>query len=168
MPVKEKISGSDLVPRLCKMAAEKDFSIFILGGKDGVARKAETNLKKRYPNLRCSGTYSPPLGFEKDEQELAHIRDLINEAKPDLLFVCFGCPKQEKWIADHYQQYDAKVSVCSGATVDFLAGTVKRAPRWMSECGLEWFYRFLMEPKRLFRRYFIDDMKILKVIWTYR
>jgi N-acetylglucosaminyldiphosphoundecaprenol N-acetyl-beta-D-mannosaminyltransferase len=60
------------------------------------------------------------------------------------------------------------VSVCSGATVDFLAGTVKRAPRWMSECGLEWFYRFLMEPKRLFRRYFIDDMKILKVIWTYR
>jgi N-acetylglucosaminyldiphosphoundecaprenol N-acetyl-beta-D-mannosaminyltransferase len=168
MPVKEKISGSDLVPRLCEMAAEKGYSIFILGGKDGVARKAEENLKKRYPGIWCAGTYSPPLGFEKDEEELAHIRALLNQAKPDLLFVCFGCPKQEKWIADNYQLYDAKVSVCSGATVDFLAGTVKRAPKWMSECGLEWFYRFLMEPKRLFRRYFIDDMKIVKLIWTYR
>ena len=93
---------------------------------------------------------------------------MISLAKPDLLFVCFGCPKQEKWVYDNYKKYDAKVSICAGATVDFLAGNVKRAPKWMSNIGLEWFYRFLQEPKRLFKRYFIDDMKIIKLIFKYK
>ena len=102
------------------------------------------------------------------EKELTKINDMISEKKPDLLIACFGCPKQEKWVYENYQKYDAKVSICAGATVDFLAGNVNRAPKWMSEHGLEWFYRFLQEPKRMFKRYFIDDVKILKLVFKYK
>lgn len=166
--IKEKISGSDLVPLLCKKASEKGYRIFLLGGKEGVAEQAAENLKKTYSEIKIAGTYAPPLGFEKNEEELKKINQLISMAQPDLLIACFGCPKQEKWIYENYQNYDAKVSVCAGATIDFLAGNVKRAPRWMSEHGLEWFYRFLQEPKRMFKRYFVDDVKIIKLIWKYR
>lgn len=167
-PIKEKISGSDLVPKLCEIAAQKGYSIFILGGKDGIAAIAKERLEKNYKKIKIAGTYAPPVGFENDEKELDKINKMISKVKPDLLFVCLGCPKQEKWIYININKYDAKVSICAGATVDFLAGNVKRAPKWMSNHGLEWFYRFLQEPKRLFKRYFIDDIKIIKLIWKYR
>lgn len=167
-PIKAKISGSDLVPILCERAAEKGYSIFIIGGKEGIAEKAKQNLEGDLPGIRIVGTYAPPFGFEKDEEELDKINSMISSANPNLLIACFGCPKQEKWIYENYQKYDAKVSVCAGATVDFLAGNVNRAPKWMSDHGLEWFYRFLQEPKRMFKRYFIDDVKILKLIRKYR
>ena len=167
-PIKAKISGSDLVPLLCERAAEKGYSIFIIGGKDGIAEKAQVNLERDLPGIKIVGTYAPPFGFEKDERELKKINEMISNAHPDILIACFGCPKQEKWIYENYQKYDAKVSVCAGATVDFLAGNVNRAPKWMSDHGLEWFYRFLQEPKRMFKRYFIDDVKILKLIRKYK
>lgn len=167
-PIKEKISGSDLVPALCSRSAQKGYSIFILGGKEGVAEQAKLNLQKKYEGINIIGTYAPPYGFEKNQEEIDKINSMLNEAKPDILVVCFGCPKQEKFVYDNYQKYGAKVSVCAGATVDFLAGNVKRAPRWMSEHGLEWLYRFIQEPKRLFKRYFVDDIKILKLVWKYR
>lgn len=167
-PVKAKISGSDLVPLLCEKAAKKGYSMFIIGGKDGIAEKAKCNLEKDYPGIKIVGTYAPPFGFEKDEKELTKINEMISNAHPDLLIACFGCPKQEKWIYENYQKYDAKVSVCAGATVDFLAGNVNRAPKWMSEHGLEWFYRFTQEPKRMFKRYFVDDVKIIKLIRKYK
>ena len=167
-PLKGKISGSDLVPELCEASAKKGYSIFIIGGKDGIAEQAKKRLEDNLPGIKIVGTYAPPFGFEKDETELEKINKMISEAHPDLLIACFGCPKQEKWIYENYQKYNAKVSICAGATVDFLAGNVKRAPRWMSEHGLEWFYRFLQEPKRMFKRYFIDDVKIIKLIRKYR
>lgn len=167
-PVKAKISGSDMIPLLCERATEKGYSIFIIGGKNGIAKKAKENLEKDYPGINVIGTYAPPFGFEKDEVELEKINEMITTAHPDLLIVCFGCPKQEKWIYENYNKYDAKVSICAGATVDFLAGNVKRAPRWISECGFEWLYRFFKEPKRMFRRYFIDDVKIFGLIRKYK
>lgn len=167
-PVKAKISGSDLVPVLCKVAAKKNYSIFIIGGKDGIADQAKKKLEEKHPDIQVVGTYAPPFGFEKDEEELARINTMITEAHPDLLIACFGCPKQEKWIYENYKKYDAKVSVCAGATVDFLAGNVSRAPKWMSDHGFEWFYRFLQEPRRMFKRYFIDDVQILKLIIKYK
>ena len=167
-PIKAKISGSDLVPILCKMVAEKGYSIFIIGGKEGIAEKAQVNLERDLPGIKIVGTYAPPFGFEKDERELKKINEMISNAHPDILIACFGCPKQEKWIYENYQKYDAKVSVCAGATVDFLAGNVNRAPKWMSNHGFEWFYRFLQEPKRMFKRYFIDDVKILKLVKKYK
>lgn len=167
-PVKAKISGSDLVPLLCEKAEDKGYSIFIIGGKDGVAQKAKEKLERDLPGIKIAGTYAPPWGFEKDEIELEKINKMISVEKPDILIACFGCPKQEKWIYENYLKYDAKVSICAGATVDFLAGNVNRAPRWMSEHGFEWFYRFLQEPKRMFKRYFVDDIKIVKLIRKYR
>ena len=167
-PIKAKISGSDLVPILCERAAEKGYSIFIIGGKDGVAYKAKQNLERNLPGINIVGTYAPPFGFEEDGAELKKINSMISKVNPDILIACFGCPKQEKWIYENYKKYDAKVSVCAGATVDFLAGNVNRAPKWMSDHGLEWFYRFLKEPKRMFKRYFIDDVKILGLIRKYR
>lgn len=167
-PLKAKISGSDLVPLLCEEASKKQYSIFIIGGKEGVSGQAKQNLEKRLPGIRIVGTYAPTYGFEKNDAELNKINTLLSEAKPDLLIACFGCPKQEKWIFENISKYDAKVSICAGATVDFLAGNIKRAPRWMSEHGLEWLYRFLQEPKRMFKRYFIDDMKIFRLILKYK
>lgn len=166
-PVKAKISGSDLVPKLCEEAGTKGYTIFFIGGKDGIAEQAKLRLEKQMPDIRIVGTYAPPLGFEKDQQELDKINRMISDVHPDLLIACFGCPKQEKWIYENYQKYDATVSVCAGATVDFLAGNVKRAPKWMSDHGLEWFYRFLQEPKRMFKRYFVDDVKILGLVMKY-
>ena len=167
-PIRAKISGSDLVPILCGRAAEKGYTIFIIGGKDGIAHQAQVNLEAKYPDINIVGTYAPPFGFEKDKKEIEKINAIISAVHPDILIVCFGCPKQEKWIYENYKKYDAKVSVCAGATVDFLAGNINRAPKWMSDHGMEWFFRFLQEHNRMFKRYFIDDIRILKLIKKYR
>lgn len=167
-PVKARISGSDLVPKMCEVAAEKGYTMFIIGGKDGIAEKAKKNLEMKHPGIKIIGTYAPPFGFEKDQKELDKINTMITAAHPDILVACFGCPKQEKWIYENYQKYDATVSICAGATVDFLAGNIDRAPKWMSDHGLEWFYRFTKEPKRLFKRYFVDDVEILNLVRKYR
>lgn len=167
-PVREKISGSDMVPILCKRAAERGYSVFIMGGKEGVAGQAKKNLEKEFPQIKIVGTYAPPLGFENDKKELNKINEIITRSSPDILIACLGCPKQEKWIYENYQKYEAKVSVCAGATVDFLAGNVKRAPEWMSEHGLEWLYRFFQEPRRLFKRYFVEDVRIFRLARKYR
>lgn len=166
-PVKEKISGSDLAELVCKMAGTKGYSVFILGGAEGVAEQAAANVKEKVPGINIVGTYAPSLGFESDEKELEIMNKTIRTVHPDVLFVCLGCPKQEKWIYENYKEYGAKVSFCSGATVDFMAERISRAPKWMSNHGLEWFYRFLKEPRRLFKRYFIDDIKILLLICKY-
>lgn len=166
-PVKAKISGSDLVPKMCEVAAKKGYTMYIIGGKDGIAEKAKENLERELPGIKILGTYAPPSGFEKNQKELDKINAMITEAHPDILIACFGCPKQEKWIYENYQKYDATVSICAGATVDFLAGNIDRAPKWMSDHGLEWFYRFTKEPKRLFKRYFVDDVEILKLVRKY-
>lgn len=167
-PVKAKISGSDLIPILCARAEEKGYSIFILGGADGIAEKARVNLEKKHHDIKIVGTYAPPFGFEKDEAELGKINNMISAAHPDILVVCFGCPKQEKWIYENYQKYDVKVSICAGATVDFLAGNVKRAPKWVADHGFEWLWRCIQDPGRLFKRYFINDMAIFGLVRKYK
>lgn len=167
-PVKEKVSGSDLSLELCRLAAERGYTMFILGGKEGIAEQAKAKLEKQYPGLQVAGTCAPPLGFEKDEAEKAKVREAISAVQPDIVLCCLGCPKQEKWIDANYRDIDARVFLCAGATVDFLAGNVKRAPKWVSRIGMEWFYRFLKEPKRLFKRYFIDDMQLFGLVFKYR
>lgn len=167
-PIKARISGSDLVPELCKVAATKGYSIFIIGGKDGIAERAKDNLEKEHRDIKIVGTYAPPFGFEKDITELEKINKMISTVHPDLLIACFGCPKQEKWIYENYKNYDAKISICAGATVDFIAGNLKRAPKWMSNHGLEWLYRVTQDPQRLLKRYLVDDVKIIGLIRKYR
>ncbi len=167
-PIKQKISGSDLFPLLCKMAAEKGYKMFFLGAAEGVAQMAAERLAVRYPGLRVVGTYSPPRGFEKDKKELEKIENMIKEKEPQILIVGLGCPKQELYIWRNRERLNVPVSLGLGASLDFEAGNIKRAPRWISELGMEWFYRFLQEPGRLFKRYFVDDLKILKLILKYR
>ena len=101
-PVKAKISGSDMVPQLCEVAAKKGYSLYIIGGAEGIAEKARTNLEKNYKGINVVGVYSPPYGFEKNEIELKKINTIISEASPDILIACFGCPKQEKWVYENY------------------------------------------------------------------
>lgn len=160
-PLKEKVSGSDLFPVLCEKATRKKMRLFFLGGQEGVAQKAAEVLKNKYPKIKIVGVYSPPFGFEKDETENRKIINMINHAKPDILFVGLGAPKQEKWIYRHLKELNVPVSLGIGASFDFVAGTKKRAPVWMQKAGLEWFWRFCLEPRRLFKRYFIDDVKFI-------
>lgn len=167
-PIKEKISGSDLFPRVCQLAANKNYTMYLLGAAEGVADTAARNLMKKYPGLNIVGTYSPPFGFEKNEQEMNKIKTQIQDVHPDILIVGLGCPKQEKFMYYNCKELGVPISFGLGASIDFEAGNIKRAPKWMSNHGLEWLYRFLKEPKRLFKRYFVDDLKIIRVARKYR
>lgn len=167
-PIKEKISGSDYFPKLCEFSAQKGYKIFLLGAAEGVAEIAKVNLENKYKDINIVGTYSPKYGFEKDKTEIYKIINIINDAKPDILAVGVGAPKQEKFIYKYLEELKVPLSLGIGATIDFEAGNIKRAPRWMQQSGLEWFYRFIKEPKRMFKRYFIDDLKFIKIIMKYR
>lgn len=167
-PIKEKISGSDLFPRVCELAAKKGYTMYLLGAAEGVADKAAKNLMDKYKGLNIVGTYSPPFGFEKDKVELKKIERQIQEVHPDILIVGLGCPKQEKYMYHHCKELDVPISFGLGASIDFEAGNIKRAPRWMSEHGLEWLYRITQDPKRLAKRYLVDDMKIISIARKYR
>ncbi|WP_291967899.1 WecB/TagA/CpsF family glycosyltransferase [Caloramator sp.] len=164
-PIKEKVSGSDLFPKLCEFAAQKGYKVFFLGGDTGVVQKAAEVLKARYKNLKVCGVYTPTYGFEKKEAENKKIIKLLTDSAPDILFVGVGAPKQEKWIYNHKDQIKVPVSIGIGASFDFIAGTKKRAPKWMQSVGLEWFYRFIQEPRRMFKRYFVEDMRFITIIF---
>lgn len=167
-PIKEKVSGSDLFPKLCEMAAQKKYKMFFLGAAEGVAAKAAENLTKRYPKLQVVGTYSPPYGFENDEAEIKKIIQIVVKEKPHILIVGLGCPKQEKFIFKYRDKLKVPISLGLGASLDFEAGNVKRAPKWMRNCGLEWLFRITQDPKRMFKRYIINDMKIISLTWKYK
>ncbi|HVK59268.1 MAG TPA: WecB/TagA/CpsF family glycosyltransferase [Candidatus Kapabacteria bacterium] len=154
-PLPERVAGSDLVPLLLKVAAEKGYRPFFLGATPESIKTAVAKAQQQYPKLKIAGYYSPPFNklLEMDHEE---IRDHILRAQPDLLFVGFGCPKQEKWINMHYRSLGVPVSVGVGGTIDFLAGRLARAPRWMQKSGTEWIFRLAQEPKRLLRRYAKD------------
>ncbi|MGU8248262.1 WecB/TagA/CpsF family glycosyltransferase [Clostridium perfringens] len=166
-PIKEKISGSDFFPKLCERAAEKGYSLFLLGAAEGVAAKAAENLKEKYKGLNIVGTYSPSYGFEKKDNEIEKIIKMINEVNPDILAVGLGAPKQEKFIYKYREELNVPISLAIGASIDFEAGNISRAPKWMQNYGLEWFYRLCKEPKRMFKRYIVDDLKIIKIIFKH-
>ena len=167
-PIKEKICGSDLVPKLCEVAAQKGYSVFFLGAAPGVAQKAADKLKERLPNLKVAGVYSPPMGFEKDQDELNRINKMLYDSHADMLFVGMGVPKQDIFIYENMRRYQIPMSFSIGGTIDFIAGEQKRAPKWVNRMGMEWFYRLCQSPKRMFKRYIVDDSKILKLAWKYR
>jgi len=167
-PIKEKISGSDLFPLLCDMASKKGYTMYFLGAAKGVAAKAARNLAKRMKRLNVVGTYSPPYGFEKNIVEMEKIKSKIKEVKPDILVVGLGSPKQEIFMYHHCKELGVPISFGFGASFDFEAGNLKRAPRWMAEHGLEWLFRITQDPKRMAKRYLIDDRKIVKLAIKYR
>lgn len=151
----ERVAGSDLVPKLLALAEVKNWSVYFLGGQKEVTAKAVQLVQVRHPKLRIAGVMSPPFK-PLHEMDHATICADIRRADPDLLFVSFGCPKQEKWIAMNYRRAGTPVTIGVGGTIDFLAGHMKRAPHWMQVTGFEWLYRLLQEPRRLFKRYATD------------
>lgn len=167
-PIVEKVSGSDLLPEVCRLASVKKYRIFFLGAAPGVAEKAARKLEDRYNGLSISGCYSPKLGFENDKDEVNKIIEIINNCDVDILALALGTPKQEKFIYKNKDRIKAAVTLNIGAAIDFEAGIVKRAPKWMQNTGLEWFYRLCREPKRMFKRYIIDDVKIIKIVLKYK
>ena len=161
----EAISGSDLVPALFEgVKRGKRITVFFLGALDGVAELAAAKVTKRWPAIKIAGTYSPPFGFENSDVETMRIRSIVNEATPDLLVVGVSPPKQEIWLAQNIEYLNIKVGICAGATIDFLAGAVRRAPYWMQRAGLEWVFRVLMEPRRLVPRYTNDGIVVSKLL----
>lgn len=152
-----RVAGSDLAPALFAAAAQHGgLSVFLLGAGPGVAERAAVNVRARWPAVKVVGTYSPPLGFERDPAENDRILKMIAAARPDVLIVGLGAPKQELWVDAHRQGISASAVLCIGATIDFLAGEKRRAPRWMQRCVLEWLHRVGSEPRRLLGRYARD------------
>jgi N-acetylglucosaminyldiphosphoundecaprenol N-acetyl-beta-D-mannosaminyltransferase len=156
-PLPGRVSGSDLVPAFCRVAAQMGYRIFLLGGAPGVADRAKCWLESRNPGLKIVGTYAPPMGFEQVAQENAHIVAMVTHAKPDVLFAALGPGKQEKWLYRFRTELRVSVSMGIGSSFDDLAGRLKRAPMWMQKAGLEWTFRLAQEPRRLWHRYLIED-----------
>lgn len=144
--IRERVTGVDMMMRLCEEAAKRSKPIFLYGGKPGVADKAKEKLESLFPSIKIVGTQD---GYEKDPQK---VNDKINVAKPDILFVAMGSPKQENWINDNRDQLHPTIYQGVGGSFDVLAGTVKRAPEAFQKAGLEWLYRLLKEPKRIKRQ----------------
>ncbi|MDD5679787.1 MAG: WecB/TagA/CpsF family glycosyltransferase [Candidatus Omnitrophica bacterium] len=167
-PIKERVPGSDLFPEACKMANERGYKVFLLGGSPGSAQKSAEVLKKMYSEIRIAGVYSPPYGFENNADENSKIVNMIKDSRADILFVGLGAPKQEKWIYLHKNEYQVPVSIGVGASFEFISGMIKRAPRWMQKSGLEWFWRLMMEPGRLWKRYLVDDTRFFRLVFKQR
>ena len=159
-PIEEKISGSDLFPAFYRhYSDDKNVKIFLLGGLPGVAEQARQNINDKVGRNMVIGSYSPPFGFENDPQECQKIIKIINKSGANVLAVGVGAPKQEKWIARHRSRLSSiKTFMAIGASIDFEAGNLQRAPAWMSSVGLEWFYRLIKEPGRLWKRYLVEDL----------
>jgi N-acetylglucosaminyldiphosphoundecaprenol N-acetyl-beta-D-mannosaminyltransferase len=161
----ERVAGSDLVPKLFAAVSGEPLRVFLLGAAEGVADVAAQQIHRDWPAVQVVGTYSPPIGFEHDPAENARIIEAIAAAKPDLLVVGLGAPKQELWAHHHYREIDAKVALCAGATIDFLAGHRRRSPVWMRRTGLEWVHRVASEPRRLAGRYARDAWEFPRLLW---
>ena len=139
---------------------DADCKIFLLGAKEGVAAKAMEQINAKVGRQIVVGAYSPSFGFEKNEEECKDIVEIINKSGANVVLVGVGAPKQEKWIMKwKHMMPGVKVWMALGATIDFEAGNVKRAPKIYQKLAMEWLYRFTREPKRLFHRYFVDDMQ---------
>ena len=162
----ERVAGSDLVPALFAAAdPRRPLRTFLLGAAPGVAERAAERIEADWSGVDVVDTYSPPFGFEHDEVELERILARVHAASPDLLVIGLGAPKQEIWVHQHCARIKAPVALCVGATIDFLAGERSRAPRWLQRIHMEWLYRLLGEPRRLFWRYARDAWVFPQLVW---
>jgi N-acetylglucosaminyldiphosphoundecaprenol N-acetyl-beta-D-mannosaminyltransferase len=157
-PLKERVAGSDLFWTLGKASADVGVTLFFLGGAPGAADGAKAELEKRWPGAKVVGTYCPPFETFGTKEEQDRIVAEVKKANPDVLLVAFGAPKQEKWMLANKERLGVPVSIGVGGSFEMAAGMLKRAPVWMHNIGLEWFYRFSQEPRRLFQRYIVRDM----------
>lgn len=167
-PLPERVAGSDLVPDLFEASTRlrHPLRVFLLGAMPGVGERAAKRIRAQWPNVEIVGIYSPPKGFEDNTEEDARILDQIRRVQPEILIVGLGAPRQEIWIAQHSPDLACSVAIAAGATIDFLAGEQKRAPRLWQRLGCEWLYRLLQDPRRLAKRYIADALAVPGLLAT--
>jgi N-acetylglucosaminyldiphosphoundecaprenol N-acetyl-beta-D-mannosaminyltransferase len=165
-PLKQKISGSDFFPAFYTYHKNnKDIRIFLLGGPPGMAAKAKNNINNKVTREIIVGEYSPSFGFENNLKECMEIVEMINKSEATVLAIGVGAPKQEKWIYTYKDKLpNVKIFLAVGATINFEAGEIRRSPKFLSNLGLEWLYRLLSEPQRLWKRYLIEDLPFIYLI----
>jgi N-acetylglucosaminyldiphosphoundecaprenol N-acetyl-beta-D-mannosaminyltransferase len=163
-PLPAKVSGSDLVAPLMRLSEARGFRVYLLGGAPGTARLAALRLAAAHPALVIAGTASPRIDLGAPAAERTWIVEEIRRAAPDVVLVGLGAPKQEIWIHEVASALRPAVLLGVGAAIDFLAGTARRAPGWVSAAGLEWAYRLAREPRRLWRRYLVRDPRFLRIV----
>jgi N-acetylglucosaminyldiphosphoundecaprenol N-acetyl-beta-D-mannosaminyltransferase len=162
-PLPGRVNGTDLMERLCELAAKEAFSVYLMGGRPGAAKAAADRLCASFPGLCIAGTDCPPMGFTEDAVLDEQAASRIRQAKPDILFVGLGAPKQEYWIHDHLD-LPAKVMLGVGGSFELIAGMTKRAPLLLQRLGLEWLWRLAVEPRRLWKRYLVGNTIFVLVV----
>lgn len=159
-----RVTGLDLLPRYIERCFQKGHSQYFLGAKPGIGQLLQEKSITQYPGINIKGVYTPPFAeiftMEENEKMIA----LINEAAPDILWVSLTAPKQERWIAEHFERLNVRIAIGVGGAFEVAAGSIERAPQWMQKNGLEWFYRFYKEPKRLFKRYMIEAPQFIPLL----
>jgi N-acetylglucosaminyldiphosphoundecaprenol N-acetyl-beta-D-mannosaminyltransferase len=153
--IPERTTFADWIYPLSDLAAQHGYTLFFLGARSGVAEEAACRLQKTFPGLRVVGTHHGYFDKSPDSSENQSVIDTINAARPDILVVCFGMPLQEQWLMNNWEKLDARIGLTAGAMLDYVAGVVRRPPHWMTDHGLEWLGRLLIEPRRLWKRYLI-------------
>ena len=162
----EKVSGPDLMPEIFRISEEAGYTHYFYGSTEETLDKLKLKLKRQFPNLKILGTYAPPFRSLTEQEDIGIVA-AINAADADFLWVGLGAPKQEIWMSEHEDKVHS-LMIGVGAGFDFHAGTVKRAPKWMQNCCLEWLYRLFQDPKRLFKRYAVTNVKFLSYLWKER
>lgn len=157
LPIPLRNTPADWIECLCQRCVEHDLSIFFLGAKPGVAEQAAARLKHRFPPLRIAGTHHGYFDQTASSPENATVIQCINAVRPDLLLVGMGMPLQERWLAENWDQLEAHVALIVGGVFDIVSGELRRPPRWMTDHGLEWLGRLMIEPRRLWRRYLLGN-----------
>lgn len=167
-PLVERIYGNDFIYEVCRIASDNSFSVFFWGGSSGGAEQAIKNIKQKCPNLKVAGFYAPPYGFETNAGEMHKINSMLQNSNADILFVGLGSPKQDIFIEENKDVYQIPLSIPIGSGIDITGDIYRRAPRWISNIGLEWLYRCFQEPTRLFKRYIHVLFKIGKYYRQYK
>ncbi len=162
VPLKERVAGIDLFENLVKLAADKGYRIYLFGAKEEVVQKVKSIFEEQYPSLCIAGVRN---GYFTEEDEPQIVADMAASGA-DMMFVAFSSPKKEYWVNKYLNELNIPFVMGVGGSFDVVAGVTDRAPKWMQEHGLEWFYRFIQEPKRLWNRYIIGNWKF--VVYTYK
>ncbi len=163
-PIRGRVTGLDLLPEFSKVAADNGYTFFFLGAAEGVAERLKEKLESENPGLNVVGTYSPPYAKSFSDKENQKMIDMINEVNPNVLWVSLTAPKQDYWIYEHFDKLDVNIAIGVGAAFDVVVGDIQRSPEWMQKYGLEWFYRLIKEPRRLFKRYLIEAPKFIPLV----
>lgn len=162
--IPQRITYADWIWHLCEFCGKRGYSLFFLGAREGVAERAAERLMIKYSDLKVVGIHHGY--FQKNGKENTEVIELINTKKPNILILGLGMPIQERWLCENWERINANIFLTGGAVFDFVSGIVPRCPRWMADNSLEWFFRFIIEPKRMFRRYIIGNplffIRILK------